>query len=117
MRLHLVLVLCIVCALALGGACLSKDQEESVVSLSNQIAVVKTGTIKETRLLRLLAIALNDRTAVEATLTDPDSASYKAGLISLAQAIKIYAWIGRDDEVLMRSLQVVANRLRDILTK
>ncbi|KAJ2742091.1 hypothetical protein GGI19_006866 [Coemansia pectinata] len=116
MRLYLVFV-CIVCAFALGGACLSKDQEESVVNLSTQIAAVKTGTIKETRLLRLLAIALNDRTAMEATLTDPDSAAYKAGLISLAQAIKIYAWIGRDDQVLMQSLQTVANRLRDILTK
>ncbi|KAJ2494795.1 hypothetical protein IWW47_004410 [Coemansia sp. RSA 2052] len=74
------------------------------------------GTAKETKLLRLLALALNDRTAVEATLTDPESAAYKAGLISLAQAVKVYAWIGRDDQVLMQSLQAVANRLRDLLT-
>ncbi|KAJ2880888.1 hypothetical protein GGI21_006445 [Coemansia aciculifera] len=116
MRLNSLLV-CIVWAFALGGACLSKDQEECVVNLSTQIATVKTGTAKETKLLRLLALALNDRTAVEATLTDPDSAAYKAGLISLAQAVKVYAWIGRDDQLLMQSLQGVANRLRDILTK
>ncbi|KAJ2746255.1 hypothetical protein GGI20_001535 [Coemansia sp. BCRC 34301] len=116
MRLHFMLV-CIVCAIAIGAACLSKDQEECVVNLGTQIVAVKTGTAKETKLLRLLALALNDRTAVEATLTDPDSAAYKAGLISLAQAVKVYAWIGRDDQVLMQSLQGVANRLRDILTK
>ncbi|KAJ2002137.1 hypothetical protein GGI02_002506 [Coemansia sp. RSA 2322] len=116
MKLQFVL-LPIVFAFALGTAGMSEDQEQSVVALSSQIIAAKMGTVKETRLFRTLAIALNDRTAMEAMLTDPDSAAYKAGLISLAQAIKVYAWIGRDDQLLLQSLQPVANRLRDLLTK
>ncbi|KAJ2176526.1 hypothetical protein GGF45_003663, partial [Coemansia sp. RSA 551] len=53
---------------------------------------------QETKLFWTLAGVLNGRTALEAMLTDPDSTSYKAVLTSLAQAIKIYVWIVRDDQ-------------------
>ncbi|KAJ2122219.1 hypothetical protein GGH12_004876 [Coemansia sp. RSA 1822] len=96
---------------------MSEDQRDSVAELAHRIDSTKMGSTQETKLFRTLAVALNDRTALEAMLTDPDSASYKAGLISLAQAIKIYAWIGRDDQVLMISLQSVANRIKALLTQ
>ncbi|KAJ2409781.1 hypothetical protein J3F80_001062 [Coemansia sp. RSA 2526] len=59
------------------------------------------GSTQETKLFWTLAGVLNDRKALVTMLTDPDSASYKAGLTSLVQAIKIYVWIVRDDQVLM----------------
>ncbi|KAJ1785238.1 hypothetical protein LPJ62_004312 [Coemansia sp. RSA 2167] len=56
------------------------------------------GSTQETKLFWTLAGVLNDRKALVTMLTDTDSASYKAGLTSLAQAIKIYVWIVRDDQ-------------------
>ncbi|KAJ2540755.1 hypothetical protein EV175_006203, partial [Coemansia sp. RSA 1933] len=88
---------------------MSPDQESSVVELAHRLASVAKHSVAENRILRTIAVALNDRTALEALLTDPDSAAYKAGLISLAQAVKAYAWIGRDDQMLMQALQAVAN--------
>ncbi|KAJ2546173.1 hypothetical protein IWW35_005125, partial [Coemansia sp. RSA 1878] len=55
------------------------------------------GSTRETKFWTL-TVALNDRKALVTMLTDPDSKSYKAVLTSLAQAIKIYAWIVRDDQ-------------------
>ncbi|KAJ1724476.1 hypothetical protein LPJ53_001246 [Coemansia erecta] len=117
MKLHLI-ALCICFALALfhSGSCLSEDQRYMVTQLGHQIDISKMRSKEETKLLRNLSVALNDRTALEAMLTDPDSAAYKVGLISLAQAVKLYAWIGRDDQPLMQSLQAVANRLKLLLT-
>ncbi|KAJ2455233.1 hypothetical protein EV183_000968 [Coemansia sp. RSA 2336] len=102
-----------------GGSvrALSDNQKWSIAELAHRIHSVKMGSFEETKLFRSLAVALNDRTALEAMLTDPDSASYKAGLISLAQAVKLYAWIGRDDQTLMETLQGVANRLKALLTQ
>ncbi|KAJ2720902.1 hypothetical protein H4S00_003097 [Coemansia sp. D1744] len=58
------------------------------------------GSTRETKFWTLTGV-LNDRKALVTMLANPDSTSYKAGLTSLAQAIKIYAWIVRDDQVLM----------------
>ncbi|KAI9506881.1 hypothetical protein GGI25_000091 [Coemansia spiralis] len=110
--LAVIILLVLLCTHVYG---LSQDQEESVVELAHRMESVKKGSVAENRILRNIAVALNDRTALEAFLTDPSSAAYKAGLISLAQAVKIYAWIGRDDQVLMQALQSVANRLRSLL--
>ncbi|KAJ2652508.1 hypothetical protein IWW40_000994 [Coemansia sp. RSA 1250] len=107
---------CLQCKSSSLGA-LSNDQKWSIAELAHRIHGVKMGSFEETKLFRLLAVALNDRTALEAMLTDPESASYKAGLISLAQAVKLYAWIGRDDQTLMETLQAVANRLKALLTQ
>ncbi|KAJ2383232.1 hypothetical protein GGI23_007190 [Coemansia sp. RSA 2559] len=103
------------CAHCPAAHAMSPDQESSVVELAHRIDSVKKNSAAENRILRTIAVALNDRTALEALLTDADSAAYKAGLISLAQAVKAYAWIGRDDQVLMQALQTVANRLRSLL--
>ncbi|KAJ2793906.1 hypothetical protein H4R20_006397 [Coemansia guatemalensis] len=111
------LVICVAAVFAVFASGLSEDQRWSVIELAHRIDNVKEGSTAETKLLRALAVALNDRTALEALLTDPESASYKAGLISLAQAIKMYAWIGREDQILMRTLQAVANRLKSLLTQ
>ncbi|KAJ2600226.1 hypothetical protein H4R99_003421 [Coemansia sp. RSA 1722] len=99
-----------------GGECMSDDQKQYVVEMGHQIDISKMRSRQETKLMRSLSVALNDRTSLEALLTDPDSLSYKAGLISLAQAVKLYAWIGREDQLLMQSLQLVANRLNLLLT-
>ncbi|KAJ2707985.1 hypothetical protein FB645_000336 [Coemansia sp. IMI 203386] len=99
-----------------GGECMSDDQKQYVVEMGHQIDISKMRSKQETKLMRSLSVALNDRTSLEALLTDPDSLSYKAGLISLAQAVKLYAWIGREDQLLMQSLQLVANRLNLLLT-
>ncbi|KAJ2313514.1 hypothetical protein H4R23_003424 [Coemansia sp. Cherry 401B] len=110
-------VVCVAAVVGCVACALSSDQKWSISELAHRIDNAKMGSVEETKLFRSLAVALNDRTALEAMLTDPDSASYKAGLISLAQAIKIYAWIGRDDQVLMQTLQAVANRLKALLTQ
>ncbi|KAJ2654029.1 hypothetical protein IWW48_006341 [Coemansia sp. RSA 1200] len=105
----------VLCAHCPAASAMSSDQESSVIELAHRIDSVRQHSVAENRILRTLAVALNDRTALEALLTDPDSAAYKAGLISLAQAVKIYSWIGRDDQALMQAMQTVANRLRLLL--
>lgn len=108
----------VVLVMAMVSTCtMSDSQIETINKLAYELATVPTNTLRETKLLRLISIALNDRTALEAFLTDPDSASYKAGIISLAQAVKIYAWISRADRGVLHSFQEIANRLQDILLK
>ncbi|ORX63375.1 ALDH-like protein [Linderina pennispora] len=80
-----------------------------------QINKVKPNSNSETKLFKNLAIILNDRTALEAFLTDPNSNSYRAGLVSLAQTIKQYAWRDHYDQQLMSDFQTVANRLKELL--
>ncbi|KAJ1939981.1 hypothetical protein FBU59_003948, partial [Linderina macrospora] len=80
-----------------------------------QVYQFQPNSKSETKLFKNLAVILNDRTALEAFLTDPNSNSYRAGLVSLAQAIKAYAWKDRYDQQLMSDFQIVANRLRELL--
>ncbi|KAJ1661612.1 hypothetical protein IW140_006573 [Coemansia sp. RSA 1813] len=115
MLLVLVALAALLCTHCPAASAMSPDQESSVIELAHRIEGIAKHSVGENRILRTIAVALNDRTALEALLTDPGSAAYKAGLISLAQAVKAYAWIGRDDQVLMWALQTVANRLRSLL--
>ncbi|KAJ1899080.1 hypothetical protein LPJ66_002349 [Kickxella alabastrina] len=108
-------IICVALVFFQCGSCVTEDQKLYIRRLNDQLSATKVKTAEENKLLRNLSVALNDRTALVALLTDPDSASYKAGLISLAQAVKLYAWISRDDQALMQTLQGVANRLRYLL--
>ncbi|KAJ2783067.1 hypothetical protein H4R18_001888 [Coemansia javaensis] len=102
----------------LGGCAgaLTDGQKTTAEDIAARLGASTPRSAKETRLLKLLAVTLNDRTALEAMLTDPDSAAYKEGLISLAQAVKIYSWLGRDDNAFLYAMQSVADRLRTLLT-
>ncbi|KAJ2764053.1 hypothetical protein IWQ56_002134 [Coemansia nantahalensis] len=109
----------VICAAAVLGGCadgLAVGQRTAAGEIAARISNSPPRSVEETRLFRRLAVVLNDRTALEAMLTDPDSASYKEGLISLAQAAKMYAWLGRDDIAFLAAMQMVANRLRALLT-
>ncbi|KAI8325376.1 hypothetical protein GQ54DRAFT_331090 [Martensiomyces pterosporus] len=116
MRCFLILV-CAVCVAVCCVHGLTDDQKKAISRLQQWIDGSKIGSVEERKYFRTLALYLNDRTAMEAMLTDPDSTSYKLGLISLAQAIKAYAWLERSDQALMQQFQAVANRLKTILTQ
>ncbi|KAJ1730416.1 hypothetical protein LPJ61_003023 [Coemansia biformis] len=95
---------------------LAVGQRTSAEEIAAKIGNSTPRSAEETRQFKRLALVLNDRTALEAMLTDPDSASYKEGLISLAQALKIYGWLGRDDRAFLYAMQTVAERLRMLLS-
>ncbi|KAJ2705635.1 hypothetical protein H4R19_005099, partial [Coemansia spiralis] len=101
----------------LGGRVdgLSVGQRTGAEEIAVRISNSTPHSAEETRQLKRFALVLNDRTAMEAMLTDPDSAAYKEGLIRLAQATKIYAWLGRDDMAFLMAMQAVADRLRALL--